>query len=1173
MHPLLRKILYPKFSEPIQEIEKRRLSTLHRVILASIIISIIFIVLQAANGLNEIVYNNLPITATYIFCLYLFNSGQYNTSRNIFLISINAFVCLSNLRAGNDAGIFLFFFPIAAGTFFLFNEGEKRLLKAMAALPVVLFLSSLTFHTTFISSLPIPAHLIKVNYFICAAISITISLYCIYYYLKLYHNSTLLIQNQKASLKSLIENIGDPVCQFDKDFNVKHYNESFSAFMLRMFKVDIEEHPTLTDLSTGNISISKEYEMWKNIFKDAFNGSIISTEMHFTENERKIYFEIKINPVKVNAIICGAVMTLKDITSRVNNELLLKRNLEEKQKLSTVANTIKHSILITDNEFKITWANPFFKETTKFTTGEITNQTVLKSLFGPLTDTAGVNDLLRDLQSGRSSTIETILYKKNKEPFWSYISSSPVFDDDNNITGHIFITIDITERKRSEEQMQLLLTHAQKLNKELTYRDTELQASIRKLNKQSWEIQISKQHLQKKKSELEESNKELNKKALKLEQNNTAIVLQNKELEEARKAISQKAELLEQVSKYKSEFLANMSHELRTPLNSVIILSRLLAENKDANLNRKQIEFAHVVHKSGTDLLNLINDILDLSKIEAGKIEIEKAEFEISPFCKDIWNSIHPTAKSKNIHFSLQNNITSTLTIFTDEMRLSQILKNLLSNAIKFTSSEGNVSLTISEQDSGIIRFEVKDNGIGIPEDKQKLIFESFQQVDGSISRRFGGTGLGLSISKELTHLLSGKISVDSKEGEGSTFIVEIPIGYTKTKQVPTNDRRLLIIEDDETFANILEKMALREGFKTEICHRGDTGYLRIKESKPDAVLLDMNIPGINGWSLIKRVRSERDIAHIPIHVVSSAKASDSPSVLPFVSWFEKPASTSQLTSIFRDLKNTIGNNHKVLVIEDSPEQSMVVKQMLKRQGITCEIAETGKDGITKLSNESFDCIILDLNLPDSDGMTLLKQFKEAPEFSAIPVIVYSSRELNEKEKLFLKDYASSYINKNNDHIESLLEETTLFLQSVQEQKNRRQFLGKLPDKKKILNGKKVLVVDDDARNIYALSSMLELYGMEIHTENDGASAVKYLKNNPNTDLVLMDIMMPGMNGYEATKSIRKIEHLSGIPIIAVTAKAMKGDREHSLSCGMDEHITKPIEGNTLITILSNFFQ
>ncbi|MBK7887906.1 MAG: response regulator [Bacteroidetes bacterium] len=261
------------------------------------------------------------------------------------------------------------------------------------------------------------------------------------------------------------------------------------------------------------------------------------------------------------------------------------------------------------------------------------------------------------------------------------------------------------------------------------------------------------------------------------------------------------------------------------------------------------------------------------------------------------------------------------------------------------------------------------------------------------------------------------------------------------------------------------------------------------------------------------------------------------------------------------------------MVIEDSPEQSMVVKQMLKRQGITCEIAETGMDGISKLIHESFDCIILDLNLPDSDGMALLKQFKEAPEFSAIPVIVYSSRELNDKEKLFLKDYASSYINKNTDHIESLLEETTLFLQSVQEQKNRSQFFGKLPDKKKILNGKKVLVVDDDARNIYALSSMLELYGMEIHTENDGASAVKYLKNNPNTDLVLMDIMMPGMNGYEATKSIRRIEHLSGIPIIAVTAKAMKGDREHSLSCGMDEHITKPIEGNSLITIISNFFQ
>lgn len=1172
-HFHLYRLLYPKLSGSLNDVEKRRLSMLYRCLLSGICITFVFLLLKLVHGYSILNSNNLLIAITYGACLYLFKKEFHNSSRNLFLALINILVFSANAATANAAGIYLFFFPIATGTFLLFTEKENKFSIAFSSIPLLLFFISMTsdvrnYHATALSE-----NLNTIYIAISAALSITTTVYGIYYYLKLYQKSSKYIRDQHACLESLIENIGGPVWEIDNKNRLTKCNTAFQQFMKDTFHEHIDTKQNLENISNAEYQDAYDTLGWKGYYRRALQGEKVETTLQIDKSNSTKFYRLKLNPITVNEETTGAVMTLENITDRVNSEKLLSKKLYENQRLSTIANTIKHSILVTDGDFKIIWANPYFIEFTKYSLSELAHTSTFDLLKGHLTEEQSREQLFKKLKTGKSYSIETVLYKKNKEPFWCYISSSPVQDENGNISGYVFIGIDITERKRSEDQLQLLLNHAQKLNRELAERDTDLQSSIRKLNKQSWEIQISKQHLQKKKSELEKSNQELHTKAVKLEQTNADVILQNKELEIARKAICQKAQLLEQANKYKSEFLANMSHELRTPLNSVIILSRLLAENKDSNLTRKQIEFAHVVHKSGTDLLNLINDILDLSKIEAGKIEIEKAEFEINEICKDLTNSFDSSATNKGIMFRVQNKLVATQRIYTDEMRLSQILKNLLSNAIKFTSEGGTVDLVISETEDGYIRFEVMDSGIGIPGDKQQIIFESFKQVDGSISRRFGGTGLGLSISKELTHLLSGRISVSSKEGEGSTFSIEIPIGISSSSSVKKEQRKILIIEDDETFASILEKMAMKEGFEAEKCYRGDTGYIRIKETKPDAILLDMNIPGINGWNLIKRVKADKELSHIPIHVVSSSQLKDSDSALQFESWFEKPASTLQLTSLFKELKFKLGKNHNVLVIEDSPEQGMIVKHMLHKQGISCKIAETGKEGTQKLKQEGFDCIILDLNLPDSDGMQLLKQFKEEPEFSSIPVIVYSSRDLSEKEKLFLKDYASSYINKNNDQLELLLEETTLFLKSVQEQKSKRKSTTKLPEKADILAGKKVLVVDDDQRNIYALSSMLELYGMEIHTESDGLSAVNYLEKNPLTDVVLMDIMMPGIDGYEATKRIRNNQQLSKIPIIAVTAKAMKGDREISIASGLNDHITKPIESSTLLNIISNIFQ
>ncbi len=1168
----LKKLLYPGLNQTLSDTEKRRLSTLHRAILTSIVVTIGYLVLQGYEGATEKLIFTTPILLTYVICMHLFNIGLFNTSRNLFLISINLYVFLSNYLEYNEAGTFLFYFPIAAGSFFLFTANEKKLPGAFILLPILLFLTSF-FRDIKTSDLIEPSfQSIKINFIVSAALSILITIYCIYYYLQLYQKSSNQLSAQNASLESLLHNIGEPVWQIDSAMNLVQYNEPFREFLLQHYGISLQNEKAPVNLLNFESQGAYGKAGWNACYQRVLNNETVMTELLINTADSTSYYKLKLNPIHINKLTSGAVMTLTNLTSRFESEQLLKKNLEEKQKLATIANTIRHSILITDTNLHVTWTNPAFRDITKYNSKEIEHKSFTELLKGNKAEPDHSGSFLSKLQSGKAFSTETVLYKKNKEPFWCFLSSAPVYDENNVITSYIFIGLDITERKRAEEQLQLLLNHAQKLNKELSERDEELQSSIRKLNKQSWEIQVSKQHLQKKKNELEQVNKELNEKARKLEEKNTAIVQQNQELEEARLAISQKAELLEQVSKYKSEFLANMSHELRTPLNSIIILSRLLSENKEGNMTKKQEEFSHVVHKSGTDLLHLINDILDLSKIEAGKIEIENGEFNLQDFCNDIHQSILPAAKSKNIELSVLNH-SQLLNINTDELRLSQILKNLLSNAIKFTPATGKVGLTICDTDRSSVIFKVEDNGIGIPADKQKLIFESFQQVDGSISRRFGGTGLGLSISKELTHLLSGQISVKSREGVGSCFTVEIPVSEIHNDIQPATVRHLLIIEDDETFASILEKTAIKEGFKTEKCHRGDTGFMRIKETKPDAIILDMNIPGINGWNLIKKVKADKEIAHIPIHVVSNLKATENMEQLPFVSWFEKPSSTGKLSSMFKDLKKSLGSNYKVLVIEDSPEQSLVVKHLLKKQGISCEIAETGNKGVNQLKKDNFDCIILDLNLPDSDGMTLLKQFKEEPEFSAIPVIVYSSRELSNGEKSILKDYASSYINKNTDQLESLLEETSLFLQSVHEQKRRRQSLGKLPEKCDLLQGKKVLVVDDDIRNIYALSNMLEIYGMEIHTETDGAAAVKFLESNPQTDIVLMDIMMPGMDGYEATKRIRNIRNLSKLPIIAVSAKAMKGDREISLASGLNEHLTKPIEGTQLVNTLSKFFQ
>ncbi len=1165
------EIAHPKIAFGRAEEESKRLLMIHRAILVTLLLSSLFFLIQTSTGIIENPIRGCVTLGLYFFSMVLFRAGEFNLARNLFVISLNIDLLLTNYEAGSECGTFLFFIPVAVGTYFLFKESEKKSIIFFNSMPILLMIiSQFNFENLSFNKIS-PTAYSSIHFILSIAFSTSATLYLTRYYTRLYQESKGSNRIQQARLKSLVENISDEIWMVDKNFRLIEFNSAFKNTLKTLFNIDLQPEMDYRNILNQLRPLNPDVNMLPN-YERALQGEEFMVEHAMKIGAKTRYREIRFRPIIQGKSVEGVVVTSMDVTNRKRQELSLKKNLEEKKTLATVAKTMQHSIVITDKNSAIEWCNPFFEEHTGYPLRELKGKPLTAILSGQLTEKHQTDILDQKSTSGKPISLETIFYKKNTEPYWCLVNSAPVYNEENKHINNVIICIDTTERKRTEEQLQLLLSHAQKLNKQLANRDLELQKNIRLLNKQSWELQVSQQDLQKNQHDLIKANEELTEYAFQLKETNTDIQLKNEELEQARNSIAMKANQLEQASKYKSEFLANMSHELRTPLNSIIILSRLLAENKDANLTRKQLEFAHVVHKSGSDLLTLINDILDLSKIEAGKIEIEKTEIYTSELCTETINSIRHLAADKNIELNFNAEDPAHCLIHTDQLRLNQILKNLLANAIKFTNTGGKVSLTVQRTAQQQITFSVIDTGIGIPADKQKLIFESFKQVDGSISRRFGGTGLGLSISKELTHLLGGEISVKSKEGIGSTFSITIPIGRENPEQEVIPSKTVLIIEDDVTFAGVLERIAFKEGFKAEICHRGDTGYMRACQIKPDAILLDIGLPGIDGMNLLRRIKHNTDLAHIPVHVVSGTKESQVQHEQQFVSWIEKPVSSEKLTGIFRNLNLKQNTENKVLVIEDSPEQGLVIRQLLHRQGISCDIAETGQEGKSKLSDGNYDCIILDLNLPDSDGMKLLQQFKEEPAYSQIPVIVYSSRELTDSEKNFLKDYASAYINKSQA-IDTLLDETGLFLQSVKEQKSRSRKFVHLPEKCANLNGKKVLVVDDDQRNIYALTSMLELYGIEISTAESGQKAIDYLNEHPNTDMVLMDIMMPGMDGYEAAQKIRNQSNFKNLPIVAVTAKAMKGDREISLSKGMNEHITKPIDGNSLLRILNNFFQ
>ncbi|HET6401708.1 MAG TPA: HAMP domain-containing protein [Candidatus Kapabacteria bacterium] len=815
----------------------------------------------------------------------------------------------------------------------------------------------------------------------------------------------------------------------------------------------------------------------------------------------------------------------------------------------------------------------------------------------------------------------------------------------DQLTESIGIVLNTIEANMRTES---LLAQSQSLTQELQTQQQELTETNRRLEQQAKSLQASEELLKKQQEELQETNEELQDKAKLLGEQKNEVERKNREIELARGAIEEKAEQLALTSKYKSEFLANMSHELRTPLNSMLILSKMLSENNETNLTNKQVEFAETIYSSGADLLALINEILDLSKIESGTMAVDIGEMRVGDLQEDMHRIFDSLAQEKALAFEVQKAEGVPETIATDSKRLEQVLKNLLSNAFKFTH-QGKVKLEIApapkdiffgnellNKASNVIAFSVIDTGIGIAPEKHKVIFEAFQQADGTTSREYGGTGLGLSISREIARLLGGEIRLQSKPGEGSTFTLYIPASYipttiglnepsengtamngsngvapfgqvgsvqsrplrpthpretnfeeaaTEPNEAPATDeipddrdsiqpgdRTLLVIEDDPNFAKILLDMAHEKDFKVIAASRGETGLAYARRYKPDAISLDVQLPGIHGLAVLDRLKHDPATRHIPVQIVSVIDQLPRQKRMGAVAQIQKPASPEVVKKSIEEMRRfTEQQKKRLLVVENNEEERKAIAEFLDGEGdIELVMLSSGKEAMEKLQSEKFDCIVVDLVMPDRNGFEFIENIRKDPKYTDLPIIVYTGKELTKKESAQLAKLTESVITKDMGSIDKLLDETSLFLHQneakLSDEKRRR--LENVHSTDAALSNKKVLIVDDDIRNIFAVSSFLERHNMRIVYAENGQDALDLINKSTDIDVVLMDIMMPGMDGYEAMRAIRKNRRYKHVPMIAVTAKAMRGDREKCIEAGASDYITKPVDVDQLLSLL-----
>ncbi|MFY1046011.1 response regulator [Chryseobacterium sp. GP-SGM7] len=767
---------------------------------------------------------------------------------------------------------------------------------------------------------------------------------------------------------------------------------------------------------------------------------------------------------------------------------------------------------------------------------------------------------------------------------------------------------------KGREKEQQLLEETQAQSEELQVQHSELENLNTELEAQTQKLQASEEELKVQQEELMQANAELEERSRLLEDKNHLIAERNNE-------IQKKVEELALSTKYKSEFLANMSHELRTPLNSILLLSRLMAENPEENLNEDQVESAKVIQSSGSSLLTLIDEILDLAKIESGKMTLEYQDVEINEVVKDLKSLFNPIFLEKKLQFNINIDKDVEPVIESDRLRVDQVLRNLLSNSLKFTK-EGSIDLNINKdpKNKDFIIFSVKDTGIGIAEDKQKIIFEAFQQADGSTRRKFGGTGLGLSISREIARLLGGELSLTSEVNKGSEFSLIIPIKPVSEIEKPETDRQLvdiireevkeiqnivddgeteyyeniavleipenvdddrdqihkddkviLIIEDDTNFAKALLKYARLQDYKGIVVVRGDHALSAAQKYHPQAILLDVQLPVKDGWKVMDELKSTPETKHIPVHMMSALHVKKESLMKGAVDFINKPVALEQMTDVFRKIEEALQQGpKKVLIVEENAKHASALSYFLSNFNISLSVENNVEDVVNALSSNQNECVILDIGDSRGNEYQIIESIKSYEGLENLPIIIFTERNLSQSEEQKIKQYADSIVVKTAHSYQRILDEVGLFLHLVEEKNNslenvRTKTLGTLTE---VLSGKKILITDDDARNIFSLTKSLEKYKVEVVVAMDGKDALQQIKQNPDIDVILMDMMMPEMDGYETIREIRKMPKLARLPVIAITAKAMIGDRQKCIDAGASDYISKPVDIDQLLSLL-----
>ena len=996
------------------------------------------------------------------------------------------------------------------------------------------------------------------------------------------------LQNQiKAINKSTL------VIEFDTDGNIKSVNDLFLQIMgFEREELVGKHHKTLVD---KNIDYASEYShFWKNLNS---GNSETGEFRRITKNNKPVWLQASYSPVfdktgKVYKIIkIGYDITeLKQQRQELGNMALkLNQQIDVLNKAAIVSET--------DADGNIIFVNDFFCAISEYSREELIgkNHRILKSGKQP---DGLFKGMWKAVSSGLTWQGEILNVSKTGKLYWVETTIMPFKNKEGKIEKYVAIRFDITKQKESEalkRQTELLLAS----QKELEEANAEMEAQTQKLQASDEELRVQQE-------ELMQSNMELEEKTKLLEEKNHAFNEKNNLLEIVSEDLKKKAEQLTLSSKYKSEFLANMSHELRTPLNSILLLSKLMQDNLDENLNEDQIEYATVINKAGTSLLELINDILDISKIESGKMDVNAETFTLEKFKEDIVSLFSPISKDKEIEFLVSVAADCPENIYTDKMRLDQVVKNLLSNAFKF-SPKGKVHLNISiDQDSKMVSFSVVDTGIGIPKDKQNLVFEAFQQADGSTRRQYGGTGLGLSISREIAHLLGGEITLESEPGKGSNFTINIPANYSienpsKLKKqnhsakhaiaetiggsakvsaentitisddrnnIDKNDKSILIVEDDIHFAKALQTSAKSRGYKVIVATNGNDAIALAKQHIPGGMILDMHLPYKNGWEVLKELKEFAATKHIPVHIVSSedldTKSIKESGAFDFTN---KPISENNLQHLFESLEKIASKEHgKIALFSDRLEHGLAMNEFLKEKIIEVVFFNPEDDLNDVFVSEPFDAIVIDIDARRAKVSNLLEKLSKLMPNKHMPVIVLCNTYLSSLDLKRINQYNESFILKIVKSYSSVIDEISLFLHYIS--KHQSTTMRPTVITSKILENKSILVVDDDYENRFSIGKILEAQKAHIIYATNGKEALEQWKTNPDISLILMDVMMPEMDGYDAMSEIRRLENGKQVPIISITARTQADERQKCIDSGASDYVSKPIDADLLVSLV-----